>query len=82
LALTNPAVTGEKGADGLLTMEEILALKMNADWVVLSACNTASSDGLSAEAVPVWAVPSFCGDTGITGNQLAGRNRLRPPAND
>lgn len=51
LALTNPAVTGEKEADGLLTMEEILALKMNADWVVLSACNTASSDGLSAEAV-------------------------------
>ena len=51
LALSNPEVTGEKGVDGLLTMEEILGLKMNADWVVLSACNTASGDGSSAEAV-------------------------------
>lgn len=51
LALSNPEVTGEKDADGLLTMEEILGLKMNADWVVLSACNTASADGSSAEAV-------------------------------
>ena len=51
LALSNPEVTGEKDADGLLTMEEILSLKMNADWVVLSACNTASADGSSAEAV-------------------------------
>jgi CHAT domain-containing protein len=28
--------------DGLLTMEKILALKLDADWVVLSACNTAA----------------------------------------
>lgn len=51
LALSNPELTGETNADGLLTMEEILGLRMNADWVVLSACNTASSDGSSAEAV-------------------------------
>jgi CHAT domain-containing protein len=37
--------------DGLLTMDEILALKLDADWVVLSACNTASGDGAGAEAV-------------------------------
>lgn len=51
LALSNPALTGEKDADGLLTMEEILGLSMNADWVVLSACNTATGDGASSEAV-------------------------------
>jgi CHAT domain-containing protein len=50
LALSNPALTGEK-EDGLLTMEEILALKLRADWVVLSACNTASPSGEGSEAV-------------------------------
>ena len=51
LALSNPALTGEKGEDGFLTMEEVLGLKLDADWVVLSACNTASADGKAAEAV-------------------------------
>ena len=32
-------------------MEEILALKLNAAWVVLSACNTGSGDGAGSEAV-------------------------------
>jgi CHAT domain-containing protein len=32
-------------------MEKILALRLDADWVVLSACNTASGDGAGAEAV-------------------------------
>lgn len=32
-------------------MGEILGLKLNADWVVLSACNTAAADGAGAEAV-------------------------------
>jgi CHAT domain-containing protein len=50
LALSSPEVTGEKDSDGLLTMDKILELKLNADWVVLSACNTASSDS-SSEAV-------------------------------
>ncbi len=50
LALSSPAVVGGKD-DGLLTMGEILGLKLDADWVVLSACNTASGDGAGAEAV-------------------------------
>jgi CHAT domain-containing protein/tetratricopeptide (TPR) repeat protein len=50
LALSAPKVAGVDG-DGLLTMGEILTLKLNADWVVLSACNTASADGAGAEAV-------------------------------
>ncbi len=50
LALSNPAITGEK-EDGLLTLAEILGLKLRADWVVLSACNTASADGQASEAV-------------------------------
>ena len=50
LALSAPAVAKIDG-DGLLTMEEILALKLDADWVVLSACNTASGAGAGAEAV-------------------------------
>ncbi len=51
LALSSPEVTGETKGDGLLTMEKILTLKLNADWVVLSACNTASGEGAGAEAV-------------------------------
>ena len=34
--------------DGLLTMEKILGLKLDADWVVLSACNTAAAAGAAA----------------------------------
>jgi CHAT domain-containing protein len=49
LALSSPSVTGDED-DGLLTMEEILGLKLDADWVVLSACNTGAGAGAGAEA--------------------------------
>ncbi len=35
----------------LLTLEDVLSLKLNADWVVLSACNTAGADGRAGEAL-------------------------------
>ena len=50
LAMTAPEIAGVTG-DGLLTMGEILGLKLDADWVVLSACNTAAGQGAGAEAV-------------------------------
>jgi CHAT domain-containing protein len=37
--------------DGLLQASEIAQLKLNADWVVLSACNTAAEDKPGAEAL-------------------------------
>ena len=40
LLLTPPDVATE-GDDGLLTASEVTRLKLDADWVVLSACNTA-----------------------------------------
>lgn len=49
LALTAPLIADVDG-DGLLTMDEILALKLDADWVVLSACNTGTGAGAGAEA--------------------------------
>lgn len=49
LALSAPSLSGSAG-DGLLTMEEILSLKLDADWVVLSACNTGAGAGAGAEA--------------------------------
>ena len=51
LALSAPGVTGEKNSDGLLTMGEVMGLSLDADWVVLSACNTAAGSGAGAEAV-------------------------------
>jgi len=51
LALSAPDVTGNEDEDGLLTMGEIMGLRLNADWVVLSACNTGAAEGEGAEAV-------------------------------
>ncbi len=44
LVFTPPAKASETD-DGLLTASEVAALKLDADWVILSACNTAAGDG-------------------------------------
>ncbi|MEZ5710168.1 MAG: tetratricopeptide repeat protein [Blastomonas sp.] len=44
LVFTPPETPGEAD-DGLLTASEVAALRLNADWVILSACNTAAGDG-------------------------------------
>jgi CHAT domain-containing protein len=50
LALTVPAVATALD-DGLLTASEVAGLKLNADWVVLSGCNTAAAGKPGAEAL-------------------------------
>ena len=50
LVLTPPDVPTEAN-DGLLTASEIATLKLDADWVVLSACNTAAGGSEGAEAL-------------------------------
>jgi CHAT domain-containing protein/tetratricopeptide (TPR) repeat protein len=50
LALTLPKQPSETD-DGLLTASELAQLKLNADWVVLSACNTIAGDKPGAEAL-------------------------------
>ncbi|MBS0240702.1 MAG: CHAT domain-containing protein, partial [Proteobacteria bacterium] len=50
LVLTPPAQPSEQD-DGLLTASEVAGLKLAADWVVLSACNTASGSEVGAEAL-------------------------------
>lgn len=48
LALALPA---SEAQSPLLTLSDVLGLKLDADWVVLSACNTAGADGEAAEAL-------------------------------
>ena len=50
LALSSPEVVGGE-EDGLLMMGEVLGLQLNADWVILSACNTGAGEGAAAEAI-------------------------------
>jgi CHAT domain-containing protein/tetratricopeptide (TPR) repeat protein len=51
--LSRPALAmaaGEPGESSLLMLDDVLTMKLNADWIVLSACNTASGDGRAQEA--------------------------------
>ena len=50
LALSLPSQPSDFD-DGLLTASEIAQLKLNADWVVLSACNTIAGEKPGAEAL-------------------------------
>jgi CHAT domain-containing protein/tetratricopeptide (TPR) repeat protein len=50
LVLTIPEHASEED-DGVLTASEVAGLKLNADWVVLSACNTAAGDKPGADGL-------------------------------
>lgn len=50
LLLSLPAIPTPED-NGLLTASEAAQLKLNADWVVLSACNTAAGDKPGAQAL-------------------------------
>jgi CHAT domain-containing protein len=50
LLLTPPATASEED-NGLLTASEVAQLNLNADWVVMSACNTAAGSNEGAEAL-------------------------------
>jgi CHAT domain-containing protein len=49
--LLTPPVEASNEDDGYLTASEIAALKLDADWVILSACNTAAGGAQGAEAL-------------------------------
>jgi CHAT domain-containing protein len=53
--ILSPPATATEGDDGYLSASEITGLKLDADWVILSACNTAgaatAADGRGNEAL-------------------------------
>lgn len=51
LILTPPAEASAEG-DGYLAASEIAELKLDADWVILSACNTAAG-GIGRRSGPI-----------------------------
>lgn len=61
LVLTPPDTPANSDDEGLLMASEVAALKLNADWVVLSACNTAAGDKIGAEALSGLARAFFYG---------------------
>ena len=83
LVLTPPATATDKD-DGLLTASEVAQLKLNADWVVLSACNTAAGDKPGAEPLSGLASASFMPAPALslsrTGMSIRTPRRRSPPA--
>lgn len=51
LAMAADGSEAQNALSPLLTLEDVLGLQLNADWVVLSACNTAAADGKAEEAL-------------------------------
>ena len=80
LALSIPKQPSELD-DGLLTSSEVAQLKLNADWVVLSACNTIAGDKPGAEALSGLArVVLLCRRPRLAGLALGGGFGSRDPA--
>ena len=73
LVLTPPAAA-TPADDGYLSSSEISQLKLNADWVVLSACNTAGGEAANSEAFSGLARAFFyAGSARAAGLALAGQ---------
>jgi len=51
LALANTDASDQNMLGNLLLLEDVLNLRLNSDWVVLSACNTAAADGKVEESL-------------------------------
>ena len=75
LILTPPIVASEED-DGLLTASEVAQLKLDADWVVLSACNTAAGGAEGGETLSGLARAFFhAGARAMRGDALGDRQR-------
>lgn len=55
----SPPVKGTDKEDGFLTANEVAQLMFNADWVILSACNTATPDGTPGAEGPSGLAKAF-----------------------
>ncbi|WP_295559875.1 CHAT domain-containing tetratricopeptide repeat protein [uncultured Hyphomicrobium sp.] len=64
LILTPPAKPESEANDGYLSASEVTELKLDADWVILSACNTAAGSGGDGKS-----------DATTTGESLSGLAR-------
>jgi CHAT domain-containing protein len=49
--ILTPPTSASQDDDGYLSASEIAALKLDANWVILSACNTAAGEAKGAEAL-------------------------------
>jgi CHAT domain-containing protein len=80
LILTPPAKATDED-DGYLSAPEIAALKLDADWVILSACNTAAGVATSAEALSGLARAFICAGQSPSGLALGSLLRCHSEAN-
>ena len=56
--ILTPPTEADRVDDGYLTASEVAALKLDADWVILSACNTAAGGARARKRCPAWRAPS------------------------
>ena len=81
LALSAPSVTQKEG-DGLLTMGEILALKLDADWVECQRATPARRRARGRSRLGTGTRVLLCWNTGNPGDKLVGPFRFGTRAGD